>query len=53
MVMHVLSLVTQGMGFRRVHTQLAMKAAVVGEGWIVDGLWKGVVVVVVVVSLKT
>ena len=29
-VMYVLSLVTQGMGFRRVHTQLAKKAAVVG-----------------------
>ena len=27
-VMYVFSLVTQGMGFRRVHTQLAKKAAV-------------------------
>ena len=37
-VMYVFSLVTQGMGFRRVHTQLAKKAAVVGGR---AGLWMG------------
>ena len=38
--------------FRGLHTHLATWASWC-EGWIVDGLWKGVVVAVVVVSLKT
>ena len=42
-VLYVLSLVTQGMGFRRVHTQLAKKAVVMCR-WTdvdeqMDGLW--------------
>ena len=40
-VMYVFSLVTQGMGFRRVHTQLAKKAVVMCRWTDVDGQMDG------------